>query len=143
MVHAFYGKKEDMGDRLGALRSSCLLPLPACLVGTDEKTPLWTHPTGCDFARGAKLTVKEHVPDRRKLTRTQVNLLQTLWKRVEHPHQHNAQAPWPPDCEAVEALCGREASALVPVEKNRPCLIISAREWGAKEKLLNLCSMRC
>ena len=54
-----------------------------------------THPTGSDFVRRSKLVAKPHVAEQRKLTRTQVLLLQSLWTPVELPHHSNNHTPWP------------------------------------------------
>ena len=76
--------------------------------GVDQLPPLWTHPTGSDFVRGSKLVAKPQVAEQRKLTRTQVLLLQSLWTPMEFPHHNNN--PWPQTCPATYVLCGQRAS---------------------------------
>ena len=84
--------------------------------------PLWTHPTGSDFVRGSKLVAKPHVAEQRKLTRTQVLLLQSLWTPVELPHHSNNHTPWPQTCQATYVLCGQRASLQLPTDQIRPLL---------------------
>ena len=117
VVHAFLGSKVDMGRKLQARKQEGLAPLGVALLGAANELPLWTHPAGCDFARGARLTVKPHVATNRALTPTQVLLLQTLWTPVDTPHCHNTHAPWTNDCEGVSPLCGQQASTKIDVKK--------------------------
>ena len=79
-------------------------------MGVDQLLPLWTHPTGCDFVRGARITVRPHVAATRTLTPTQVLLLQSLWTPAELPHQYKSQTPWATNCEAVPVFCRQQAS---------------------------------
>ena len=60
--------------------------------------------------------------EQRKLTRTQVLLLQSLWTPVERPHHSNNHAPWPQTCQATYVLCGQNASLQLPNEQIRPLL---------------------
>ena len=85
IVHSFLGNKVRMGRKLKALRQRGLAPLSTALLGVDQLLPLWTHPTGCDFVRGARITVRPHVAATRTLTPTQVLLLQSLWTPAELP----------------------------------------------------------
>ena len=84
--------------------------------------PLWTHHTGSDFVRGSKLVAKPHVAEQRKLTRTQVLLLQSLWTPVELPHHSNNHTPWPQTCQANYVLCGQHASLQLPTDQICPLL---------------------
>ena len=79
IVHAFQGNKVRMGKKLQKWQKQGLYPLAVALLGVDLLPPLWTHPTGSDFVRGSKFVAKSHVAEQRKLTRTQVLLLQCLW----------------------------------------------------------------
>ena len=78
--------------------------------------------TGSDFVRGSKLAAKPHVAEQRKLTRTQVLLLQSLWTPVERPHHSNNHAPRPHTCQATNVLCGQNASLQLPNDQIRPLL---------------------
>ena len=60
--------------------------------------------------------------EQRKLTRTQVLLLQSLWTPVERPHHSNNHAPWPHTCQATYVLCGQNASLQLPNDQIRPLL---------------------
>ena len=82
IVHALHGSKVDIGKKLQQWQWQGLRPLAVALIGVDQLPPLWTHPTGSDFIRGSKLVAKPHVAEQRKLTRTQVLLLQSMWKFV-------------------------------------------------------------
>ena len=93
------------------------------LIGDDQLPPLWTHPTGSDFVRGSKLVAKPHVAEQRKLTRTQVLLLQSLWTPVEFPYHNNNHAPWPQACRASHVLCGQHASLQLPTKQILPLLV--------------------
>ena len=97
-------------------------PLAVALIGVDQLPPLWTHPTGSDFVRGSKLVAKPHVAEQRKLTQTQVLLLQSLWTPVEFPHHSNNHTPWPQTCQATYVLCGQQASLQLPTNQIRPLL---------------------
>ena len=99
-----------------------LRPLAVALIGVDQLPPLWTHPTGSDFVRGSKLVANPHVAEQRKLTRTQVLLLQSLWTPVELPHHSNNHTPWPQTCQATYGLCGQHASLQLPPDQIRHLL---------------------
>ena len=58
----------------------------------------------------------------RKLTRTQVLLLQSLWTPVELPHHSNNHTPWPQTCQATYVLCGQHASLQLPADQVRHLL---------------------
>ena len=73
--------------------------------------------------RGSKLVAKPHVAEQRKLTRTQVLLLQSLWTPVEFPHHNNNHAPWPQACRASHVLCGQHASLQLPSDQILPLLV--------------------
>ena len=120
IVHSFLGNKVRMGRKLQALRQRGLAPLSTALLGVDQLPPLLTHPTGCDFVRGARLTVRPHVAAVRTLTPTQVLLLQSLWTPAELPHQHNSQMPWATNCEAVPVFCGQHASLKLSPQEVQP-----------------------
>ena len=122
VVHAFYGSKVEVGKKLQQWQKQGLRPLAVALIGVDQLPPLWTHPTGSDFVRGSKLAAKPHVAEQRKLTRTQVLLLQSLWTPVERPHHSNNHAPWPHTCQATNVLCGQNASLQLPNDQIRPLL---------------------
>ena len=122
IVHAFHGSKVDIGKKLQQWQWQGLRPLAVALIGVDQLPPLWTHPTGSDFVRGSKLVAKPHVAEQRKLTRTQVLLLQSLWTPVERPHHSNNHAPWPQTCQATYVLCGQNASLQLPTDQIRPLL---------------------
>jgi len=120
IVHAFHGSKVDIGKKLQQWQWQGLRPLAVALIGVDQLPPLWTHPTGSDFVRGSKLVAKPHVAEQRKLTRTQVLLLQSLWTPVELPHHSNNHTPWPQTCQATYVLCGQHASLQLPTDQIRP-----------------------
>ena len=122
VVHAFHGNKVDIGKKLKQWQWQGLFPLAVALIGVDQLPPLWTHPTGSDFVRGSKLVAKPHVAEQRKLTRTQVLLLQSLWTPVEFPHHSNNHTPWPQTCQATYVLCGQHASLQLPTDQIRPLL---------------------
>ena len=122
IVHAFHGSKVEVGKKLQQWQRQGLRPLAVALIGVDQLPPLWTHPTGSDFVRGSKLVAKPHVAEQRKLTRTQVLLLQSLWTPVERPHHSNNHAPWPQTCQATYVLCGQNASLQLPNDQIRPLL---------------------
>ena len=122
IVHAFYGSKVDIGKKLQQWQWQGSRPLAVALIGVDQLPPLWTHPTGSDFVRGSKLVAKPHVAEQRKLTRTQVLLLQSLWTPVERLHHSNNHAPWPQTCQATYVLCGQNASLQLPTDQIRPLL---------------------
>ena len=122
IVHAFHGSKVEVGKKLQQWQRQGLRPLAVALIGVDQLPPLWTHPTGSDFVRGSKLVAKPHVAEQRKLTRTQVLLLQSLWTPVERPHHSNNHAPWPQTCQATYVLCGQNASLQPPNDQIRPLL---------------------
>ena len=122
IVHAFHGSKVDIGKKLQQWQWQGLRPLAVALIGVDQLPPLWTHPTGSDFVRGSKLVAKPHVAEQRKLTRTQVLLLQSLWTPVELPHHSNNHTPWPQTCQATYVLCGQHASLQLPTDQIRPLL---------------------
>ena len=122
VVHAFHGNKVDTGKKLKQWQWQGLRPLAVALIGVDQLPPLWTHPTGSDFVRGSKLVAKPHVAEQRKLTRTQVLLLQSLWTPVEFPHHNNNHTPWPQTCQATYVLCGQRASLQLPSDQIRPLL---------------------
>ena len=122
IVHAFHGNKVDIGKKLKQWQWQGLRPLAVALIGVDQLPPLWTHPTGSDFVRGSKLVAKPHVAEQRKLTRTQVLLLQSLWTPVELPHHSNNHTPWPQTCQANYVLCGQHASLQLPTDQIRPLL---------------------
>ena len=121
-MHAFHGSKVDVGKKLQQWQKQGLRPLAVAFIGVDQLPPLWTHPTGSDFVRGSKLVAKPHVAEQRKLTRTQVLLLQSLWTPVERPHHSNNHAPWPQTCQATYVLCGQNASLQLPTDQIRPLL---------------------
>jgi hypothetical protein len=120
IVHAFQGNKVRMGQKLQALRQRGPDPLSVGLLRVERLPPLWTHPNGCDFARGAKFTTRPHVAASRTLTPTQVLLLQSLWTPVETPHLYNTQPPWANDCAAVQVCCGQQASLKLSTQDARP-----------------------
>ena len=122
IVHAFQGNKVRMGKKLQKWQKQGLYPLAVALLGVDLLPPLWTHPTGSDFVRGSKFVAKSHVAEQRKLTRTQVLLLQCLWTPAAMPHRYNDHTPWPQDCQAAQALCGQAASLQLPTNEIRPLL---------------------
>ena len=122
IVNAFHGSKVDIGKKLQQWQWQGLRPLAVALIGVDQLPPLWTHPTGSDFVRGSKLVAKPHVAEQRKLTRTQVLLLQSLWRPVELPHHSNNHTPWPQTCQATYVLCGQHASLQLPTDQIRPLL---------------------
>lgn len=123
VVHAFHGNKVDTGKKLRQREWQGLCPLAVSLIGDDQLPPLWTHPTGSDFVRGSKLVAKPHVAEQRKLTRTQVLLLQSLWTPVEFPHHNNNHASWPQACRASHVLCGQHASLQLPSNQILPLLV--------------------
>ena len=92
------------------------------LLGTEKAPPLWTHPTGSDFVRGARIVAKSHVMQERKLTDLQVLLLQCLWTPIRTPNERNEQVPWPPGTDTVEVLCGQQASLKLPTQSIAPML---------------------
>ena len=122
IVHAFHGSKVEIGKKLQQWQWQGLRPLAVALIGVDQLPPLWTHPTGSDFVRGSKLVAKPHVAEQRKLTQTQVLLLQSLWTPVEFPHHSNNHTPWPQTCQATYVLCGQQASLQLPTNQIRPLL---------------------
>ena len=122
IVHAFHGSKVEIGKKLQQWQWQGLRPLAVALLGVDQLPPLWTHPTGSDFVRGSKLVAKPHVAEQRKLTQTQVLLLQSLWTPVESPHHGNNHMPWPQTCQATYVLCGQQASLQLPTDQIRPLL---------------------
>ena len=122
IVHAFHGSKVEIGKKLQQWQRQGLRPLAVALIGVDQLPPLWTHPTGSDFVRGSKLVAKPHVAEQRKLTQTQVLLLQSLWTPVESPHHSNNHTPWPKTCQATYVLCGQQASLQLPTNQIRPLL---------------------
>ena len=122
IVHAFHGSKVGIGRKLQQWKWQGLRPLAVALMGVDQSPPLWTHPTGSDFVRGSKLVAKPHVAEQRKLTQTQVLLLQSLWTPVESPHHSNNHTPWPDTCQATYVLCGQQASLQLPTNQIRPLL---------------------
>lgn len=122
IVHAFLGNKVRTGKKLQKWQRHGLHPLAIALLGVDHLPPLWTHPTGSDFVRGSKLVAKPQVANQRKLTHTQVLLLQSMWTPVDTPNRHNDHAPWPQECQAPKVLCGQEASLLLPTNEIRPLL---------------------
>lgn len=85
VLHAFHGSKVGVGQKLQQWQNRGLLPLAVALIGTDQAPPLWTHPAGCDFVRGSRLVAKPQVAQQRKLTRTQILLLQSLWTPADSP----------------------------------------------------------
>ena len=118
VVHAFHGSKVGLGQKLQQWQSKELQPLAVSLIGVDEAPPLWTHPTGCDFVRGSKLVVKPQVAQQRRLTKTQVLLLQSLWAPVDVPnYNNNNHTPWPQTCQTAHVLCGQQAK---PPTAHRP-----------------------
>ena len=121
-MHAFHGSKVGIGRKLQQWKWQGLRPLAVALMGVDQLPPLWTHPTGSDFVRGSKLVAKPHVAEQRKLTQTQVLLLQSLWTPVESPHHSNNHTPWPDTCQATYVLCGQQASLQLPTNQIRPLL---------------------
>ena len=119
MVHAFQGNKVRMGKKLQKWQKQGLYPLAVALLGTDQLPPLWTHPTGSEFVRGSKLVAKSHVAKQRKLTQTQVLLLQCLWTPAAMPNHENGQTPWPQECQAAQVFCGQLASLQLPSHEVR------------------------
>ena len=115
------------------------LPFPS---GVDQLPPLWTHPTGSNFVRGSKLVAKPHVAEQRKLTRTQVLLLQSLWTPVEFPHHNNNHAPWPQACRASHVLCGQHASLQLPSNQILPLLVALQERLQIDPKTSSLPSMK-
>ena len=122
IVHAFHGSKVGIGRKLQQWKWQGLRPLAVALMGVDQLPPFWTHPTGSDFVRGSKLVAKPHMAEQRKLTQTQVLLLQSLWTPVESPHHGNNHTPWPDTCQATYVLCGQQASLQLPTNQIRPLL---------------------
>ena len=61
IVHAFHGSKvvSDKSSNSGKVKDCNHSPFRL-----TRHPPLWTHPTGCDFARGNKLVARPHVSDR-------------------------------------------------------------------------------
>ena len=91
----FPWEQSDIGKKLKQWQWQGLRPLAVALIGVDQLPPLWTRPTGSDFVRGSKLVAKPYVAEQRKITRTQVLLLQSLWTPVELPHHSNNHTPGP------------------------------------------------
>ena len=119
MVHAFQENKVRMGKKLQKWQKQGPYPLAVALLGIDQLPPLWTHPTGSEFVRGSKIVAKSHVAKQRKLTQTQVLLLQCLWTPTEMPNHGSGQTPWPQECQAAQVFCGQLASLQLPSHELR------------------------
>ena len=78
-------KQSGSGKETPTVAKARVTPTGCRINRNRPIAPLWTHPTGSDFVRGSKLAAKPHVAEQRKLTRTQVLLLQSLWTPVERP----------------------------------------------------------
>ena len=121
-MHAFHGNKVDIGKKLKQWQWQVLFPLAVALIEVDQLRPLWTHPTGSDFLRGSKLVAKPHVAEQRKLTRTQVLLLQSLWNQLNFPIIATTRHLGSKSCQATYVLCGQHASLQLPTNQIRPLL---------------------
>ena len=121
-MHAFHGNKVDIGKKLKQWQWQGLFPLAVALIEVDQLRPLWTHPTGSDFLRGSKLVAKPHVAEQRKLTRTQVLLLQSLWNQLNFPIIATTTHLGSKSCQATYVLCGQHASLQLPTNQIRPLL---------------------
>ena len=73
LVHAFYGSKVGLGQKLALRRHQGLQPLPISLLGVAQAPPLWTHPDGCNFIRGTSIKAKPKVIQERKITEVQAH----------------------------------------------------------------------
>ena len=59
IFHGFSGNKDKWGKELEKAAKKGILPLAACLLGTEDYPPLWQHPGGSTFVVGTKWTAKQ------------------------------------------------------------------------------------
>ena len=130
LVHAFYGSKVGLGQKLALRRHQGLQPLPISLLGVEQAPPLWTHPDGCDFIRGTSIKAKPKVMHERKITDVQALLLKSLWTPVDLPNHNNHYTPWPTNCQPVQVFCGQHASLQLPTDKIKPLLDALQQKLG-------------
>ena len=83
IFHGFAGNKDKWGKELEKAAKKGIVPLAACLLGTEDYPPLWQHPGGSTFVVGTKWTAKQK---RGRLSKAQLDaLLQAWWRQPLSP----------------------------------------------------------
>ena len=78
IFHGFSGNKDKWGKELEKAGKKGMMPMAACLLGTEEYPPLWQHPGGSTFVVGSKWTARQK---RGRLTRAQLDAILQAWWR--------------------------------------------------------------
>ena len=78
IFHGFSGNKDKWGKELEKAGKKGMLPLAACLLGTDDYPPLWQHQGGSSFVVGSKWTARQK---RGRLTAGQLDVILQAWWR--------------------------------------------------------------
>ena len=78
IFHGFSGNKDKWGRELEKAGKKGMMPLVACLLGTEDYPPLWQHPGGSTFAVGSKWTARQK---RGRLTPGQLDVILQAWWR--------------------------------------------------------------
>ena len=108
IFNGFSGNKDKWGKELEKAAKKGMMPLAACLLGTDDYPPLWQHPGGSTFVVGSKWTARQR---RGRLTRAQLDaLLQAWWRQPLSP----SAALFKTAAYEIEVLPRLEEQKLVP-----------------------------
>ena len=91
--------------------------------------------------RGARLTAKTCVAEKRKLTATQVKLLQTPWTPAA-PHKHNTQTRGVQTVKGYNRAVGKRLALKSPEMMSRPCMTAYVLVLEAPKKFPSSPSMK-